>query len=53
MPKVIPPPASAVRVYRAIALQPDAIARTVRFAIAQPEYVDVNEIVVRLTRTAH
>jgi len=39
--------------YRAIALQPDAIARAVRYAIEQPEDVDVNEIVVRPTRTAH
>lgn len=38
--------------YRAIALQPDAIGRAVRFAIEQPEDVDVNEIVVRPTRAA-
>lgn len=37
--------------YRAIALQPNAIARAVRFALEQPEDVDVNEIVVRPTRT--
>ena len=35
----------------AIALTPDAIGRAVRFAIEQPEDVDVNEIVVRPTRT--
>lgn len=37
--------------YRAIALQPDAIGRAVRFAIEQPDDVDVNEIVVRPTAT--
>jgi len=37
--------------YRAIALQPDAIGRAVRYAIEQPDDVDVNEIVVRPTRT--
>ncbi len=40
-----------MKVYRAIALKPDAIARAVRFALEQPEDVDVNEIVVRPTRT--
>ncbi|MGC0055910.1 SDR family oxidoreductase (plasmid) [Brucella pituitosa] len=40
-----------MKTYRAIALQPDAIARAVRFALEQPEDVDVNEIVVRPTRT--
>ncbi len=43
--------AEAMRSYRAIALQPDAIARAVRFAIEQPVDVDVNEIVVRPTAT--
>ena len=38
--------------YRAIALQPDAIGRAVRFAIEQPDDVDVNEIVVRPTAAA-
>jgi Short-chain alcohol dehydrogenase of unknown specificity len=45
--------ADLMKSYRAIALQPDAIARAVRFAIEQPEDVDVNEIVVRPTRAAH
>ena len=45
--------AEAMRTYRAIALKPEAIARAVRFAIEQPEDVDVNEIVVRPTRAAH
>jgi len=46
-----PVAAAAMTTYRAIALQPDAIARAVHFAIAQPGDVDVNEIVVRPTRT--
>ena len=37
--------------YRAIALEPDAIARAVRYAIEQPEDVDVSEIIVRPTAT--
>ncbi len=44
-----PVAAAAMKTYRAIALKPDAIARAVRFAIEQPEDVDVNEIVVRPT----
>jgi NADP-dependent 3-hydroxy acid dehydrogenase YdfG len=43
--------AEAMRLYRQIALRPDAIARAVRYAIEQPEDVDVNEIVVRPTAT--
>jgi NADP-dependent 3-hydroxy acid dehydrogenase YdfG len=43
--------AKAMETYRAVALQPDAIARAVRFAIEQPDDVDVNEIVVRPTAT--
>ncbi|MBF2715168.1 SDR family oxidoreductase [Agrobacterium vitis] len=42
----------AMKAYRAIALQPDAIARAVLYAIEQPDDVDVNEIVVRPTRAA-
>ncbi|TCL90772.1 NADP-dependent 3-hydroxy acid dehydrogenase YdfG [Rhizobium sp. PP-WC-2G-219] len=41
-----------MKAYRAIALTPDAIGRAVRFAIEQPEDVDVNEIVVRPTKAA-
>jgi len=44
---------SAMATYRAIALKPDAIGRAVRYAIEQPEDVDVNEIVVRPTRSSH
>ncbi|MFH7825916.1 SDR family oxidoreductase [Kluyvera chengduensis] len=43
--------ADAMKSYRAIALQPDAIGRAVRYAIEQPDNVDVNEIVIRPTQT--
>ncbi|WP_299008844.1 SDR family oxidoreductase [uncultured Caulobacter sp.] len=46
-----PVAAEAMERYRAIALKPDAIARAVRYAIEQPDDVDVNEIVVRPTAT--
>ncbi|MFZ5779053.1 MAG: SDR family oxidoreductase [Pseudomonadota bacterium] len=46
-----PAAAAAMKTYRAVALQPDAIARAVRFAIEQPADVDVNEIVIRPTAT--
>jgi len=46
-----PAAAALMKTYRAIALQPDAIGRAVRFAIEQPEDVDVNEMVVRPTAT--
>ena len=41
-----------MKTYRAVALTPDAIGRAVRFAIEQPEDVDVNEIVIRPTKAA-
>ncbi len=44
-----PVAAAAMKTYRAIALKPDAIARAVRFALQQPDDVDVSEIVVRPT----
>ncbi|WP_428028986.1 SDR family oxidoreductase [Ancylobacter sp.] len=44
-----PVAAEAMKAYRAIALQPDAIGRAVRYAIEQPDDVDVGEIVVRPT----
>ncbi|MCJ8519542.1 NADP-dependent 3-hydroxy acid dehydrogenase YdfG [Pseudorhizobium tarimense] len=46
-----PTAADAMKSYRSIALQPEAIGRAVRFAIEQPEDVDVNEIVVRPLRS--
>ncbi|KAB0675684.1 SDR family oxidoreductase [Aureimonas leprariae] len=45
--------AEAMKAYRAVALQPDAIGRAVRYALEQPDDVDVNEIVVRPTRAAY
>jgi NADP-dependent 3-hydroxy acid dehydrogenase YdfG len=45
-----PVAAEAMRTYRAAAIAPDAIARAVSFALAQPDDVDVNELVVRPTR---
>jgi NADP-dependent 3-hydroxy acid dehydrogenase YdfG len=44
-----PAAAAAMKAFRAVALTPDAIARAVRFAIEQPDDVDVSEIVVRPT----
>jgi NADP-dependent 3-hydroxy acid dehydrogenase YdfG len=38
-----------MKTFRAIAIQPDAIARAVLFAIEQPEDVDTSEIVIRPT----
>lgn len=43
--------AEAMRVFRAITIAPDAVARAIAFAIAQPQDVDVSEIVVRPTRS--
>ncbi|XLD98813.1 SDR family oxidoreductase [Streptomyces sp. 184] len=42
-----PGAAEAMRTYRAHAIDPDAIAAAVSYALAQPPEVDVNEIVVR------
>ncbi|MFK0384666.1 SDR family oxidoreductase [Agrobacterium sp. NPDC090273] len=44
-----PAAADLMKTYRAIALKPNAIGRAVRYAIEQPDDVDVNEIVVRPT----
>ncbi|WP_337268769.1 SDR family oxidoreductase [Oryzifoliimicrobium ureilyticus] len=48
-----PVAAEAMKTYRAIALQPEAIGQAVRYAIDQPDDVDVNEIVVRPRRSAN
>jgi len=48
-----PAAAEAMKTWRAVALKPDAIGRAVRYAIEQPDDVDVNEIVVRPTAAAH
>jgi NADP-dependent 3-hydroxy acid dehydrogenase YdfG len=39
--------------FRAIAIKPEAIARTIHFAIEQPADVDVSEIVVRPTASPY
>ncbi|MBA8879114.1 SDR family oxidoreductase [Phyllobacterium myrsinacearum] len=44
-----PDAAAAMKIWRAVGLQPDAIGRAVRYAIEQPDDVDVNELVVRPT----
>jgi NADP-dependent 3-hydroxy acid dehydrogenase YdfG len=38
-----------MRTYRAVGIDPDAVAGAISFALAQPDGVDVNEIVVRPT----
>ena len=48
-----PAAASLMQQYRAIALQPGAIGRAVRYAIEQPADVDVNEITLRPTAAGH
>jgi NADP-dependent 3-hydroxy acid dehydrogenase YdfG len=48
-----PEAAEGMKGYRAVALTPDAIGRAVRFAIEQPEDVDVSEIVVRPTKSPY
>ncbi|MFC4008471.1 SDR family oxidoreductase [Nonomuraea purpurea] len=45
-----PGAAEAMRTYRAHAIEPEAIAAAVSYALAQPSDVDVNEIIVRPTR---
>ncbi len=44
---------AAMAEWRRITIGPDAIARAVRFAIEQPDDVDVSEIVVRPTASPH
>lgn len=44
-----PAAAEAMKSYRAIALTPAAIGRAVRYALEQPDDVDVSEIVIRPT----
>lgn len=45
----VPEIAEGLRQWRKKSLRPDAIARAIRFALEQPEGVDVNEIIVRPT----
>ncbi|GAB5352537.1 SDR family oxidoreductase [Qipengyuania sp. 483] len=41
--------ASALQTWRQKSLTPDAIARAIRYALEQPEGVDINEVIVRPT----
>lgn len=43
----------AMKEFRKIAIEPDAIGRAVRYAIEQPSDVDVSEIIVRPTANPH
>jgi NADP-dependent 3-hydroxy acid dehydrogenase YdfG len=43
--------AEAMKVFRAVTIEPDAVARAIAFALAQPQEVDVSEIVIRPTRS--
>ncbi|CAO4136912.1 SDR family oxidoreductase [Methylorubrum extorquens] len=44
-----PQVADALKVWRQKSLTPDAIARAIRYALEQPEGVDINEVIVRPT----
>ncbi len=44
-----PQVATALKEWRQKALTPDAIARAIRYALEQPEGVDINEVIVRPT----
>jgi NADP-dependent 3-hydroxy acid dehydrogenase YdfG len=41
--------AAALTTWRQKSLTPDAIARAIRYALEQPEGVDINEVIVRPT----
>ena len=41
--------ASALQTWRQKSLTPDAIARAIRYALEQPQGVDINEVIVRPT----
>ncbi|TAM16929.1 MAG: SDR family oxidoreductase [Rhodanobacter sp.] len=43
----------SMKAFRRIALQPDAIARAIGYAIEQPDNVDVSELIVRPTASPH
>jgi NADP-dependent 3-hydroxy acid dehydrogenase YdfG len=43
---------AAMKDYRSVAIEPAAIGRAIRYAIEQPEGVDVSEIVVRPTASS-
>lgn len=43
----------AMKAWRAICISPDAIAAAIAYAIAQPDDVDVNKMIVRPTASPH
>lgn len=43
----------AMKAFRSVAIEPDAIARAVAYAIEQPDDVDVSEIIVRPTASPY
>lgn len=43
----------AMRAFRRVAIQPESIARAIGYAIAQPDDVDVSEIIIRPTASPH
>jgi NADP-dependent 3-hydroxy acid dehydrogenase YdfG len=45
--------AKAMVEYRRIFITPDAVARAIAFAVEQPDDVDISEIIVRPTASAH
>lgn len=47
-----PDVAAGLQVWRSNALTPDAIARAIRYAVEQPDGVDVNEVIVRPSGSA-
>lgn len=44
---------AAMREFRRVALSPDAVARAIGYAIAQPDDVDVSEVIVRPTASPY
>ena len=44
-----PEVAAALKGWRQQSLTPDAIARAIRYAVEQPDGVDINEVIVRPT----
>ncbi len=45
----VPDVAAALKQWRLKSLSPDAIAKAIRFALEQPEGIDINEVIVRPT----
>lgn len=43
----------AMRIWRAIAISADAVAKSILYALSQPTDVDVSEIIIRPTSSAN